>query len=178
MSKTRESRKAAERRRLARRRAEARGEPVPEWATVSGAPPPTTNLHRLGLVQVTALALARRGEHPSDAPPDVEVSPTTTMTGTEDPAPSRPYLRRDERRDALAREGTAALSRASLRSVLAAPCPVHGTPAGAPCWSSGVGLAVCGTRIRQAGYVGTPSAQHRPERRGGGRADRPARALA
>lgn len=60
MSRNPETRKAAEKRRAARRKAEARGEDHPEWTTTPGAMVPTPNLYRLGQARVVALALSRQ----------------------------------------------------------------------------------------------------------------------
>lgn len=75
---------------------------------------------------------------------------TTTTT--------RPAHNRPER---LAREATAALSRAAFRTVLGTPCPAHGLPAGVPCWTVPDDVrerpALCDARVRRAGYRGAVS---------------------
>lgn len=178
MSQTREARKAAERRRLARRKAEARGEAVPAWV-IDGGLPPTPNLYRLGLTAVAALALAR-SERSRPASESVADVPDGLPTPT---APERPDTRTDwtrepitdenRARDAVTRTTGAAESRATFADVLATACGAHSRPGGVPCWAVPTDdaradrRALCGARIRAAGYL--PSATPTPSRAPRGR---------
>ena len=82
---------------------------------------------------------------------------------TLDPAsdPERAERDRSARlRDLRALDADARASKAALRTVLTLACPRHGAREHEPCWvvPSEAGFpAVCGHRIRRAGYTATPS---------------------
>lgn len=154
---TRAARNASERRRLARRRAEAMGLPAPEWATARDDDDPgqapredrSAEVLRMSATAVAALALERQSMMRRE--PEPATSTTSTPAPIPDPRwpldPTRPYEARADdrvRRDGL-RRGAAALER-----VLAVPCHLHDAPPGRGCWELEGHRAACAERMRRA----------------------------
>lgn len=68
-------------------------------------------------------------------------------------------LDREARRERMKVEATQRASSAAFRRVLDTACPGHAAKPGEPCWWPLDHAAVCGDRIRRAGFVGEPSAR-------------------
>ena len=69
-------------------------------------------------------------------------------------AVQRPPVVKEDRREAMHVENAQRASAREFRRVLDTACPAHGVSPGEPCWWQG---ALCGVRIRRAGFVGKVS---------------------
>lgn len=65
----------------------------------------------------------------------------------------------EDQREALRIENAQHASASAFRRVLDTACPAHGVSPGEPCWWPLDHAALCGDRIRRAGYVGQVSAR-------------------
>lgn len=173
MTKTREARRDAERRRLARRRAEVRGEPVPDWAALRPGESAeadrrdrTAEVLRMSGTARAALALARQAGAGAEGLDLAETRPghvpAPVPEAEADPRPVwEPRSTPDPYAERMAAESLAR-GAATLTRVLAVPCPRHDAAPGLACWEWSDSRAVCAARTRRA----DPTTARRPQGRG------------
>lgn len=189
MTKAPEARKAAERRRRARRKAENRGQAPPEWAELrdpddlsgtSTSPPArqaredrTGQILRMGVARVAALALARQAEAAMmlpAIPPTDDANHAPRDDPRHDPGAEGLTARQhaptpaDDGREERVRRESLTRGREALRRVLAAPCPSHCAEAGEPCWTIAGTISVCRPRMLRAGFRPDPALPPRRDR--------------